>query len=93
VDPLPIFQQHVYDHGFMGSFSIKKVAPALIGESLSYDGMEVGDGMAAQRAYEELRSQQTTPERKTFLRKSLLDYCAQDTLAMVKLVEWLRNPQ
>jgi hypothetical protein len=91
VDPLPIFQQHVYDHEFYGSFSIKKVAPAIIGETLGYEKLEVGDGMAAQRAFEEIISPKTSPARKESVAQALLKYCEQDTMAMVRLVEWLRS--
>ncbi|MBS1984819.1 MAG: DUF2779 domain-containing protein [Bdellovibrionales bacterium] len=89
VDPLPIFRANVYDPAFGPSFSIKSVAPALIGESLSYKNLEVADGEAAQRAYLELIDSGTPRARKDQLRSAMLKYCHQDTLAMVKLVEWL----
>ncbi len=90
VDPLPIFRAHVYDNAFAGSFSIKAIAPALIGEKLSYDQLEVGDGSAAQRAYLRLIDQSTDLKEKSKLKKAMIEYCKQDTLAMVELVRWLR---
>ena len=42
VDALPIMRAHVYDPAFGGSFSLKDVAPALLG--LAYDHLAVGDG-------------------------------------------------
>ncbi len=89
VDPLPIMRSAVYHPDFAGSFSIKSVAPALLGAALSYEDMEVGDGGAAQLAYEELISPSITPARWAALKQAMLDYCRQDTLAMVKLVEWM----
>jgi hypothetical protein len=56
VDPLLIIRDAVYDNAFAGSFSLKSVAPALLGKSHSYDGMLVGNGNDAQLAFEELIS-------------------------------------
>ena len=60
VDPLPVIRDHVYDNAFGGSFSLKAVAPALLGEDHSYEGMQVSNGTAAQRAFDELISDQTS---------------------------------
>ncbi len=89
VDPLPVFQQGVYDPAFAGGFSIKDVAPAILGKAMDYSGMDVGDGRAAGRAYEELIAVVTLPRRRAELRKALLEYCEKDTAAMVGLVGWL----
>jgi Domain of unknown function(DUF2779)/Domain of unknown function DUF83 len=89
VDPLPIFRAHVYDPGFKGSYSIKNVAPALLGDSASYEEMDVGDGTAAQSAYIEMINPATDPSRKEKLRQGLIAYCTKDTLGMVELVDWL----
>jgi hypothetical protein len=88
-DPLEIFRECVYDAGFKGSFSLKAVAPAILGESFSYEGMEVGDGTAAQRAFAELTGADTTQSRRESLRRAMLEYCEKDTLAMVEAVNWL----
>lgn len=89
VDPLPILREAVYDNAFAGSFSLKKVAPALLGAEQSYAGMEVEDGGAAQRAYMEMINPSTSAERKAFLHNALLEYCRKDTWMMVELVRWL----
>lgn len=91
VDPLPIFRECVYDNAFAGSFSLKSVAPALLGASSSYDGMAVGNGGEAQRAFEELISPNTSAQKKQFLETAMLEYCKKDTLEMVMLVKWLQN--
>jgi predicted RecB family nuclease len=89
VDPLPIFRAHVYHPDFLGSFSIKAVAPALIGEKLNYDNLEVGDGSAAQAWAEKILRGQLSPVELEDITIHLLNYCRQDTLAMVELVKWL----
>ena len=89
VDPLPIFRACVYDGGFMGSFSIKAVAPAILGKKASYDGLAVADGQAAQRAFVEMVAKETVAGRKRELRVGLLEYCRKDTEEMAGLVAWL----
>jgi hypothetical protein len=88
-DLLPRMRKHVYHPAFAGSFSLKYVLPALV-PGMTYEGMEVADGTEAGVAWEKLvrgRSDQVERE-KTW--KALLDYCGQDTLALVRLVEKLR---
>ena len=89
VDLLPVVRNHVYHPDFLGSFSIKSVAPALIGDSINYDHLEVADGNAAQSAFEKLISPTISSEEKRALKRSMLEYCKQDTWAMVKVFEWL----
>jgi predicted RecB family nuclease len=87
-DLLPIVRQHTYHPAYAGSYSIKSVLPALVPE-MTYDGMEVGNGQDAGLAWESLirgTVDQTDRER---LRKALLDYCGQDTLALFHLVDRL----
>lgn len=89
VDPLDLVRDHVYELAFAGRFSLKTVAPALLGNVFSYEGMPVSDGGAAQRAYRELTDPHTTEERHAELRLAMLDYCTKDTMAMVEIVNWL----
>jgi hypothetical protein len=89
VDPLPIFRAHVYDPNFRGSFSIKAVAPAILGKAASYEGMEVGGGTEAQSVYLEMIAASTSPSQKKKLRQCLIEYCTKDTMGMVGLVDWL----
>jgi hypothetical protein len=91
VDPLPIIRDHVYDNAFAGSFSLKNVGPALLGESSSYEGMLVGNGTAAQRAFEEMISDSVTIERRQELARASLEYCKKDTLVMLELVRWMMS--
>lgn len=89
VDPLPIVKESVYHPDFLGSFSIKSVAPALIGNKFSYEGLIIGDGGAAQSAAELVLSGQAKGKEKDQIVEDLLKYCRQDTLAMVEIVKWL----
>ncbi len=83
VDLQPITQNRYYHTAQQGSWSIKKVLPALVPE-LNYadlDGIE--DGNMAMLAYQEAIATDTTVDRKDVIRKQLLDYCKLDTYSMV----------
>lgn len=88
-DPLPLIRETIYDPAFRGGFGLKKVAPALLGEKYSYAELSVDDGGAAQRAYAQYVSGQLSPEARKVVEKSILDYCAQDTLAAMELVKFI----
>jgi predicted RecB family nuclease len=92
VDLLPVVRNHVYHPDFGGSFSIKKVLPALV-PGLSYGDLEIADG---ERATVELlrlmfAGDAMAPADRAALRGALLRYCERDTWAMVKLLERLRG--
>jgi hypothetical protein len=89
-DLLPIVRDHVYHPAFGGSYSLKSVLPALV-PSMSYDGMAVSDGKAAGLVWESLVNSGLDRDEHDRIRKALLDYCGQDTLGMVRLVEKLRH--
>lgn len=89
VDPLPVIRDAVYDNAFNGSFSLKKIAPALLGEEASYADMPVANGGDAQRAFEELISPNTSTVKKEEIRQAMLAYCKKDTEVMVDLVKCL----
>jgi hypothetical protein len=84
VDLLPIVREHVYDPAFGGSFSIKRVLPALV-PSLSYDGLTIGKGdVAAAELWRVMFSEMPDVERE-YVSDALLEYCRLDTHAMVEL--------
>lgn len=90
VDPQPVIKNGVYDVDFGGSFSIKDVAPALIGDASSYEGMAVDGGELAQVVYKEMISADCSLGRREEIRVALLEYCKKDTMNMVELVKWMR---
>ena len=89
LDPLPIFREYIYDHQFKDSFSLKSVAPALLGIDASYTGLDIADGGEAQRAYGKLINSSTSDADKKLIITNLLAYCKKDTQVLVDLVIWL----
>lgn len=90
VDMLPIVREHVYDPAFGGSFSIKKVLPALV-PHLSYQGLTIGKGdVAAAELYRIMFSGAEMPDsEREYVIEALLEYCRLDTEAMVQLHDTL----
>jgi hypothetical protein len=86
VDLLPIVREHVYHPEFAGSFSLKKVLPALV-PSLSYRGLRIAEGETAQLELSRLifERDSISADERAELRAALLDYCELDTRAMVEL--------
>ncbi|MBC7753696.1 MAG: DUF2779 domain-containing protein [Moraxellaceae bacterium] len=91
VDPLPLFRSAVYHPEFYGSFSIKEVAPALIGEKLNYKNLTIGDGSTTQAFAELILRGKIDPKAKNQVVEDMLAYCRQDTMAMVELFRWLQH--
>jgi len=89
-DLLPVVRDHVYHPDFLGSFSLKAVLPALVPD-LSHDSLEVSKGQTASALLHRLLflGEPQKPAQRKALRKSLLAYCAMDTLALVRLKERL----
>ena len=92
VDLCAIVRNHVYHPEFRGSFSIKRVLPALVPE-LGYGDLAIRDGWTAASALETLLLDGATLDEATrrTLRERLLRYCERDTLAMVRLHERLTS--
>jgi hypothetical protein len=72
----------VYHPAFTGSYSLKAVLTALP-PSLTYAEMEVTNGQEAGLAWESLVHGSLDCHERDRIRKDLLDYCGQDTLALV----------
>ena len=89
-DLLPVIRNHVYHPRFAGSFSLKYVLPALVPD-MSYAGMGVADGTDAGLAWESLTRGGLDQAERDRIKKALLDYCGQDTLAMIRLLETLQS--
>ena len=85
VDLLRVAEKHYYHPQQQGSWSIKKVLPA-IAPDLSYGALEgVQNGGLAMEAFLEAISPTTTSARKAEIEKQLITYCGLDTFAMVRL--------
>ncbi|TAM81091.1 MAG: DUF2779 domain-containing protein [Acidobacteria bacterium] len=87
-DLLDIVRVNVYHPQFRGSFSLKKVLPALLPD-MAYEGMEVAEGEEAGLAWEKMVRGHVSDQEKARLRNALLEYCSLDTLAMVRLLNFL----
>ena len=76
-----------YHNKLNGSFSIKKVLP--IFSDLTYKGMPIGNGTDALITYARFPKMDETTFKKNY--QDLLEYCKQDTWAMVKILDELRK--
>jgi hypothetical protein len=88
-----------YHKDLSGSYSIKKTLPTLV-PSLTYKGMDVGNGVQAYIAYINYDSPTPTAfdkENKNVMktkaerREALKRYCQQDTWAMVEILRAVRK--
>jgi hypothetical protein len=88
VDLLPIARNRYYHPQQQGSWSIKKVLPA-VAPDLRYDALEgVQDGGMAMTKFMEAIAAKTTASEKAKIEKQLLEYCGLDTYAMVRLWQY-----
>lgn len=86
VDLLPIVRENLYHKEFRGSFSLKRVLPALVPE-LTYDGLTIAEGESASAHLMMMLYRQNSlgaAEREK-LEADLLAYCQRDTEAMIAL--------
>lgn len=83
---VPFKGRALYSWEQQGSHSIKDVLPAFV-KDMSYEGLEVGDGGEAVEAYQKMCKAANDPQELAGIRNALLEYCCQDTLAMLRLLE------
>lgn len=76
-----------YHEDMTGSFSIKKILPLF--SNLTYKGMEIANGVEALVAYANF-PKLDKPDYEHKYRK-LVEYCKQDTWAMVEILKGLRK--
>jgi predicted RecB family nuclease len=89
-DLLPVVRNNVYHPAFAGSYSLKYVLPALVPE-MTYESMPVANGQDAGLAWERLIRGGLDQTEHDGIKKALLDYCGQDTLALVRLLDKLQD--
>lgn len=83
VDLLPIVEMHYYHPSQEGSWSIKRILPAMFPE-LHYEALEaVQDGGGAMEAYVSAVSAPPESDERSAIARQLRRYCALDTAAMV----------
>ncbi len=91
IDLMDTVSQGMWVHPeFGGSASIKKVLP-VVDPDMAYGSLEIGSGALATLRWKQCVVDETPPEgldpEQTF--DHLRDYCKQDTLAMVRIWEYL----
>ena len=90
VDALSLVRDHVYHPDFGGRFSLKSVLPALV-PGMGYDGLEIASGgLAALKLRRLMFDADVSLAERERTRAALLQYCAVDTLGVVRLLDRLR---
>ena len=88
----PFRAKHYYDRSFHGSYSIKAVLPGVFPDdpALNYHNLDVvHQGGEASDTYHNLHLQ---PEgERAAIREALLKYCGLDTMATVKILDFLQE--
>jgi len=91
VDALALVRDNVYHPDFGGSFSLKAVLPALV-PGMGYDGLEIANGgLASLKLRRLMFDSDVPPAERERTREALRQYCAVDTLGVVRLLERLRS--
>ena len=86
---IPFRERWYFTPEMQGSYSIKKVLPALVPD-LSYKYLTIQEGGMASNSFTTMLHGNFTGDVAQ-TRQDLLDYCALDTLAMVRILERLRE--
>ena len=86
---VPFRDRMYYTPEMQGSYSIKKVLPALVPE-LSYKMLKIQEGGTASNTFSQM-VQGNFEGDAVQTRKDLLAYCKMDTYAMVKILEVLKR--
>ena len=88
VDLYAIIRRHYYHPAFRGSFSLKRVLPALA--DTDYDDLSIADGQLASVRYMKALATHDEIERRTIF-EDLRAYCARDTMATVEVLAAIRT--
>ena len=88
IDLCALIKTHYYTPAFHGSFSLKYVLPALVPE-MDYQNLAIQEGGTASLEFLRMIEPKTPTAEKKEIRNNLLEYCGQDTLAMVRIHEVL----
>jgi len=90
VDLEAIIKKNFYHPGFYGSTSIKNTLPALVPE-MSYEDLAIMDGDTAMSVFAFMAIGKYTDTEAEIKKRDLLEYCKQDTLAMIYLHQRLHE--
>ncbi|MFT5583227.1 MAG: hypothetical protein ACI9VR_000805 [Cognaticolwellia sp.] len=84
VDLQSLSRAYAYHPAFGGSWSIKRVLPALV-PGQDYGDLSVNDGAQAVLVWTRMQHPDTPPDQAQVLAEQLLAYCGMDTLALVHI--------
>jgi hypothetical protein len=90
VDLEEIIRNNYYDIRFRGHSSIKTILPIMI-DDMSYDELEISQGGDAAAAFAFMAMGLYDEDNCSQIRENLLKYCAQDTMSMVKIHQFLSD--
>lgn len=79
-----LIRKNYYHPEFHGSTSLKITLPVLVPD-LSYDDLEIAEGSSAMATFAYLARGIWEGEEAEDIKRRLMEYCKQDTLAMVKI--------
>jgi CRISPR/Cas system-associated exonuclease Cas4 (RecB family) len=85
-----ILRNNFYDINFHGRTSIKKILPVIAPE-MTYEGLEIGEGAGAAAEFAFIAMGLYDKQKAEETKKHLLKYCALDTLALVKIHDFLTS--
>jgi hypothetical protein len=85
---VPFRSRYLYHPEMKGSASLKSVLPAFVPD-MTYDGLGIQDGETASIRYLSCIKNLVSDTEKGKIFKDLIQYCSQDTLAEVKLLDVL----
>jgi hypothetical protein len=85
----PFRRRDIYHWEMDGSYSLKAVLPVLVPD-MSYKGLAISDGDMASEAYFAMEKNSDAEEQQN-LRNALLEYCRQDSLGMVRILEKMQE--
>ena len=92
---IPFRERGLYRPCQNGSASIKQTLPAFVPE-MSYENLGIHNGTEASEQFMDFMTGKQKPEQTAIMMQNLHEYCGQDTIAMVRLLEviqrHLQNP-
>ena len=86
----PFKERGLYKPCQNGSASIKKTLPAFVPE-MSYDNLGIHNGTEATEQFLDFMTGKQTTEQTKQMMDDLHEYCGQDTMAMVRLLDVIQG--
>ena len=91
IDLKVFINDNYYHPDFQGSYSLKKVLPALLPKEKKYNEGEVSDGEQAQESFYNLLFVEKNLENKKIITQNLLDYCKKDTESLLLIYQYFEG--